>query len=713
MPDWNKKQIEKETVASLVSKYKMEPLVASIFARRGITDGKQILYFMETDMRFQHSPFSFSAMEDAVDRILQAQEENEKVLIFGDRDVDGVTATTILYDCLKELGIDVSYRLPVGDDAYGLTMSAVDDFSKEYGSLIITVDCGISNNAEIAHASELGMDVIVLDHHNCPDALPEHAVIIDPKLSDSGYPFQDISGAAVVFKTVSAVRFSKSPWYKQEVCLLNARESDEGTVVECLKLRNLVPVDRKVDVIKPGEARIMDTWIPSYLQGQQILVWDSSYVLGLLLETFGSGVEFNCLDIRPEVAKMMPKIAGLPLRDVKMLSKIALYGNHEPTEIGGFYNIYVSYVKECNKRQFPDFVKREEMDLELVALAALADIMPMQDENRIFVSRALSSINAGRIRPGLLELMSKVNLLGKRVTSTDLSWIIVANLNAAGRLGRSDLAAELFISKDGARREAVADEINRLNVQRKQLCADGMNFCAIQAKASVDLHSGNLCVVLDDRINRGVCGIIAGRLVGIYDVPAVVATVSGEVVIGSMRTCRGIKATEFLDSMKDLFISYGGHDAAAGFSLKKENLDQFKSRILEISKSLDLEKPSSGEYSVDAEIPCEYMTPHLLDIEDIFEPFGESNQQLLFMAKNLPVSDAMVMGKGEKTHLKIIVNPGKYKWPCLFWNEGERFRRDFNIGDSVDILFHVERNVFNGMETPQIVLKDMRQSKKA
>ena len=87
MPDWNKKQIEKETVASLVSKYKMEPLVASIFARRGITDGKQILYFMETDMRFQHSPFSFSAMEDAVDRILQAQEENEKVLIFGDREL--------------------------------------------------------------------------------------------------------------------------------------------------------------------------------------------------------------------------------------------------------------------------------------------------------------------------------------------------------------------------------------------------------------------------------------------------------------------------------------------------------------------------------------------------------------------------------------------------------------------------------------------------
>lgn len=710
MSNWNKKQISKEAVSNLVSKYRMEPLVASIFARRGITDGKDILYFMEDDMRFQHSPFSFTAMEDVVDRILQAQEEKEKVLIYGDRDVDGVTATTILYGCLSSMGIDVSYRLPVGDDAYGLSMSAVDDFAKEYGSLIITVDCGISNNAEIAHASELGMDVIVLDHHNCPTELPSPAIIVDPKLEDSGYPFQDISGAAVVFKTVSAIRFSRSPWYKQEFCLLNAREEDGGTVIECLKIRNLVPVDRRIDTVVPGERGIMDTWIPSYLQGQQILVWDAESVSRILLETFGSGVEFNFMDIRPEVSKIMPRMANLPLSHLKTLSTIAKYGNHEPTEIGGFYNIYVSYVNQCNRRNFPDFVRMEEMDLELVALAALADIMPMQDENRIFVNRALASINSGKIRPGLLELMSKLNLLGKRVTSTDLSWIVVANLNAAGRLGHSDLAAELFLSADSARREQLAREIQDLNLQRKQLCADGMSFCAIQAKASVPLHSDKLCVVVDERINRGVCGIIAGRLVGIYDVPSIVVTVCGENAIGSMRSCRGIKATEFLDGMKDLFISYGGHDAAAGFSMSRENLDTFRNTLVERSAAISLDDSGSSDYSVDAEIPSDYMTPHLLDVEDIFEPFGEMNPQLLFMAKNVPVSDAMVMGKGEKTHLKVIINPGKYKWPCLFWNEGERLHRDFNVGDDVDILFHVERNVFNGMETPQIVLTDIKRS---
>ncbi len=710
MANWNKKQIPKESVTELVSKYKMEPLVASIFARRGINEGKEILYFMESDLRFQHSPFSFNAMEDAVDRILQAQDEKEKVLIFGDRDVDGVTATTILYDCLSSLGIDVSYRLPIGDDAYGLSMAAVDDFAKEYGSLIITVDCGISNNAEIAHAAELGIDVIVLDHHNSPSELPEHAIILDPKVPDSGYPFQDISGAAVVYKTVSAVRFSSSPWYKQEVCLMNARETEGGTVVECLKLRNLVPVDRKMETLVPGERGIMDTWIPSYLQGQQILVWDADSVQQILLNTFGPGVEFNCLDIRPEVAKIIPRMANLPLSRVKELSKIAKYGNHEPTEIGGFYNIYVSYVTQCNKLQFPAHVKQEEMDLELVALAALADIMPMKDENRIFVNRALGSINSGRIRKGLLELMSKVNLLGKRITSTDLSWIIVSNLNAAGRLGHPDLAAELFISNDPAHRDDVARQIQELNVQRKQFCADAMSYGAIQAKNSIPVHNGNLCVVMDERINRGVCGILAGRLVAVYDIPTLVVTVVGENAIGSMRSCRGIKATEFLERMKDIFISYGGHNAAAGFSMKKEMLEEFKKRLVDMSAQLNLEDSSLGEHIVDAEIPAEYLTPHLLEIEDMFEPFGELNPQLTFMAKNVPVVDAMVLGKGEKTHLKVIINPGKYKWPCMFWNEGERLRRDFEVGDDVDILFHVERNVFNGMETPQIVLKDIKRS---
>ena len=159
---WVKKAISKEEVEKLKSKFSLDSLTASIFARRGITSGKDILYFMEDDLRFQHNPFLFNSMEDAVDRILAAvpekdspKEEHEKVLIFGDKDVDGVTATTVLYDELCSLGIDVQYRVPEGDDAYGLSIQAVDDFANQNGSLIITVDCGISNNAEIDHAANL------------------------------------------------------------------------------------------------------------------------------------------------------------------------------------------------------------------------------------------------------------------------------------------------------------------------------------------------------------------------------------------------------------------------------------------------------------------------------------------------------------------------------------------------------------------------------
>ena len=152
MKTWNKKEISRDQALALHNKYKLSALEASIFARRGVTAGSDLLYYLEDDTRFLNKPFEFSQMEDAVDRILAAVDEGEKVLIFGDRDVDGITATAVLYEQLKRMNLDVSWRLPSGDDAYGLSMAAVEDFAKDYGTLLITVDCGISNYAEIQRA---------------------------------------------------------------------------------------------------------------------------------------------------------------------------------------------------------------------------------------------------------------------------------------------------------------------------------------------------------------------------------------------------------------------------------------------------------------------------------------------------------------------------------------------------------------------------------
>lgn len=708
MSEWFKKQISKTQVESVSKKYSLDPITASIMVRRGITGGRDILYYIEDDLRFQHSPFMFAAMEDAVDRILDAKEENEKVLIFGDRDVDGVTSTTVLYDCLSSMGIDVSYKLPGGDDAYGLSMQAVEEFAANYGSLIITVDCGISNNAEIAKAAELGLDVIVVDHHNAPETLPSPAIIIDPKTENSGYPFPDISGCAVVYKLVSAIRFSQSSWYKQDVTLLNVNK--ENSAVECVKVRNLVPVSRLTQTIDQNTASLSDTNLPFYLQGQLLLAWDAKTLSQDLQSLFGDGAQFNLVDIRDEAAKLFPKFASMTLTQLKGMSKMAKYGDHEPTEIGGFYNIFVTWVQKSLAKDFPSFAQAEEKDLQLVALAALADIMPMKNENRIFVKNGLKSINSGRIRPGLRELMAELNLTGKRINSIDLSWVVVAHLNAAGRLGQPELAAKLFITDSQNERLETAKQIIELNAERKQLCVDAWNYAGIQAKASIPLHNNKLCVVIDERINRGVSGILAGRLVSTYNVPAMTVTIVDGIAIGSMRSCRDYDVTQFLNKMDDLFINHGGHNFAAGFSFKRERLAEFEERIKTLSSEIKLGDTKDTGGDIDAEIPAQYLTPALLDISDRFEPYGEENPQLLFMAKNIRVASGQRMGKGEKMHLKITADCGKYKWPCIFWNEGERLGRDFNVGDRVDFIFRVERNVFNRIETPQINLVDIKKS---
>lgn len=711
MSVWNKKIVSKNEVELLQKKYGIDALTASIFIRRNITQGKDILFYLEDDLRFQHSPFCFNEMEDAVDRILEAQEEKEKVLIFGDRDVDGVTATTVLYDCLKSMGIDVSFRLPQGDDAYGLSMEAVEDFSKNYGSLIITVDCGISNINEVARASELGIDVIITDHHNPPEELPSPAIILDQKLEDSGYPFKDISGCAVVYKLVSALRYAKSKWYKTEIVLLNIEEQENSYLISCVKVKNSIPVSKLEEKIIPGEKNLEETKLFSYLKNQLIMVWNEKHIKTMLSNIFGNSADFNLMDLKNEFKNLSPSIANSNLSQLKFKSKIAKYGNHEPTEIGGLYNLLVTYISKEIRTEFPEISLLEEKDLQLVALAALADIMPMKNENRIFVKKGLAAINAHKIRPGLLELMTALNLTEKKVTSTDLSWNVVSNLNAAGRMGQSELAAELFLEKNPLERQKIVQKIIELNNLRKDFTQKAVEYSAIQAKASIPEHSNKLAVVIDERINRGVSGILAGKLVALYGVPALAVTFVGENAIGSMRTCRNYNATNFLTNMSDLFISYGGHNAAAGFSFERSKLNEFIERLKKESENIVLDE-YSDDYEVDAEIPLQYLTPELLNLSDKFEPYGEQNQQLLFMTRNLLVQDALVFsGKGnDKLHLKMTVNAGKFKWPCIFWSKGDLLHKEFEIGDRIDLLFRIDRNVYNKIETPQIIVVDLKKS---
>ena len=711
MKNWIKKHITRNDVGSLYDKFGVNALTASILARRGITEGKDVQFFLEDDLRFMHNPFLFSNMEDAVDRILQAKDEGEKVLIFGDRDVDGITSTAVLYDYLVSLGLDVSWRLPGGTDPYGLNKNAVDEFEKNYGSLVITVDCGISNVEEISYAASKGMDVIVLDHHTPPEVLPSPAIIVNPKCEDSGYPFKDISGCAVVYKVVSALRFAESELYKNEIALLavSPAQDSETCKIEVIKLQNLVEKGFLSETVTAGTP-ISSTKLVDFLRGQQIFVWDEKSTSSLLSQIFGAGAEFNFLDLRPEVAKLFPPMANETLASLKKKSKIARYNPEYDSEVKGFFNIFVTFVNAQISKQFPQYAKANERDLQLVALAALADIMPLKNENRIFIRHGVESMNKGNAREGLKELLSLQNLLGKRSTATDLSWNINPALNATGRLGQPEIGLELFLEKDAGKRTEIAQKIIEMNNERKALGNEGWNYAALQAKESIQKYGGKLCVIIDERINRGVSGTIAGKLVNLYDIPSMAITFVDDNAIGSMRSCRGFEVLSLLDKMADLFVSYGGHAYAAGFTFKKERLNDFLAALDKFAPQIELSSSEAEQINIDAEIPPDYLKPDLLAIVDDFEPYGEENRELTFMSKSLRICDAMIIGKTERQHLKLTFDLGKTKWPAMFWGGADFLHRDFDKGDLVDVLYQVGRNCFNGMETPQLIITDIRKS---
>jgi single-stranded-DNA-specific exonuclease len=251
-----------------------------------------------------------------------------------------------------------------------------------------------------------------------------------------------------------------------------------------------------------------------------------------------------------------------------------------------------------------------------------------------------------------------------------------------------------------------------MNTDRKQLGTDSWTIVEPLAKESLERHHEKLVLAASADIHRGVTGIMANRLASCFHVPAVVICFMEDgTAVGSMRSARGLHLSELLEPCADLFIDHGGHAFAAGFSFKKENLDEFLARMRRLSESIEF--PDSGEGEeilVDAELPHEYLTPTLLELADRFEPYGEGNDQLTFMAKKMKIMTVDIMGKTAKQHLKITFDCGKYKWPAIFWQAAERLNRDFSVGDTVDAVFQVNRNTFNGAEIPQMILQDVQKT---
>ena len=206
LPSPNTK-VQTRQIGTLASELEISPVVSQILINRGIITTEDAKEFLFPSLKQLHNPLLIKDMEKGVDRLIEAISGNEKIVVYGDYDADGITSTVILVKFLREIHDNVSYYIPERiDEGYGLNMTAIDKFRDEGIKLIITVDCGVSDHEEIAHAVSSGIDVIVTDHHEIPDILPDCSAVINPNRSDCSFPFKFLAGVGVAFNLLIALR---------------------------------------------------------------------------------------------------------------------------------------------------------------------------------------------------------------------------------------------------------------------------------------------------------------------------------------------------------------------------------------------------------------------------------------------------------------------------------------------------------------------------
>jgi single-stranded-DNA-specific exonuclease len=718
---WVKDDLDADLVREMAHRYDIDLLTASILARRKIVNPDQVLYFLEDDLDYLHNPFLFESMEDVVDRILLAADEKEKVLVFGDSDTDGVTATALMLEALASVGIEASFKVPQGEEPYGISMNAIDTFATEGGSLLITVDCGISNHAEIAHAAELGIDVIICDHHKLQGEIPSEAVaVIDPKIEGCGYPFRELSGAGVAYKAGWAMRFGRTGLYKQSLALLDIRLIDKDdssssqvkTIptrrfsIEAMRLHNLVETGRFSEILDEGSPKTGDVLIrlARFLEGRSIFVWQKTVQSSLLHDVFGPSVDIESYDITQDAAVLFPKEAGANATALSKSPQATKYSSREIREIDVLKSIFTRIAM----RKAGLDSEGEDSLLQLAMLGTIADMMPLKGENRIIVRRGVKSLNATP-RQGIKELVQKV-CEGRSLSATDIAWQITPLLNAAGRIGKPEIALELLLSPTPAARESAVENIQLANTERKKIGAEVWDAVYPIAHQNFEENAEKFILVGSPVIKAGITGLLASRMVSTFKVPAIVAAFKADgTIVGSVRTTNGLDISGMLAASADLFLDFGGHDAAAGFSLVNENWNAFVTSTVNYLHSAKM-VVAEDKIRVDAELPHKYLKPEIQKLYARFEPFGEENPPLVFLSRKVSMVDAQIVGRAAKSHLKLTLDFGQYKWPALLWDGAERLERDFSFKakEKIDVLFKVTLNRWNGEEKPQLELYDVR-----
>jgi single-stranded-DNA-specific exonuclease len=584
---WVTRELDEAAVLRIAAEIGCSKTLAALIYNRGFTEPSDAKEFLEKSQEILHDPFLFNGMDLACARIVRALNEGEKITIYGDYDVDGVTSVSILYLYLKSKGASVDYYIPSRKgEGYGVSSEAIDTLLARGTTLIITVDTGVTALNEVNYAQTLGIDVVVTDHHECTDELPNAVAVINPKRHDTTYPFANLAGVGVAFKLLCAL---------------------EATL-------------------------------------ENISITDAT-------------------------------------------RKVAY-----------------SYS-------------------DLAAIGTVADVMPVIDENRIIISLGLAIAEKTK-NVGLRELIDvckngegkSVKQRGtKKISSGFVGFTVAPRINAAGRIAIADHAVQLFLETDTQRAKILAERLCEYNKERQHM----ENLIADEAYACVengDEYKDKGILVLDGNTwNSGVIGIVSSRVSERYYLPSILITfednddpTSPEAIgKGSGRSVGGMNLVGALNYCSDLLEKYGGHELAAGLSIKRKNLPLFKERINEYAREYFKNVLPQNNLNIDYEIAFDELSLSLAREISHLEPYGVSNPTPVFASYGLTLTGITPVGMNR--HLKLTLECEKKKINSMLFSKTPA-ELDLTWGDTVDIAYTIDINEFNGIESLQVNIKDIRLS---
>ena len=553
---WKVSQPEAGAVNALVgSGY--APLAAMVLASRGMEDDHQARAYLDCNAPLL-DPFLMTDMDKAAGRVGLAMSRGEKIAVFGDYDVDGITATCLLTDFLRRHGADaVSYIPGRLEEGYGLNPIAIHQLHDEGVKLIVTVDCGITAVSEAELCRQLGIDLVITDHHGCKQTLPAAIAVVDPHRPDGGYPHKNLSGVGVAFKLASAL------------C-----GSQEG-----------------------------------------------------VLEEYA----------------------------------------------------------------------------DMVCLGTVADVMPLQGENRVFVARGLESL-AHTKRPGIAALMAECGCAPEAVSASSIGFMLAPRINAAGRMGQIDLAVELFLTDDPDKAAEAARGLCELNRQRQAVESEIYR----QAVSMLPMGKPPEAIVLaDESWHQGVVGIVASRIAEEYACPTFLICLDGEHGKASSRSHGGFNLFASLSALSPLLESYGGHELAAGFTITRANIPEFRRQICALAAKFYTDDVPRTVLDVDCAVSPELLTLHNVDALQMLEPCGNGCPKPVLMMKNLTIDRISMVGGGR--HMRLRLCSGHTYLNAIYFSANPQ-TVSIQPGDLVDVAFTPQVNEFRGTRTVQMNVIDIRPS---